>query len=311
MKHVRGMLRVAGYLGITSLVFSAYSVKVARAEMQNTTLTLGREMAQLASPKNHDVTPITLNGQHIYLGSSISDEEPSAVLDRYEGICKADPGQPARGWTEVEKLNGGPVENAPELGKTGFMRSGDNREGTVLCFVRGENTGATVQESFANFMQTGELGALGKLRYVYARKTANGHTHVLTAWTESKFNFAEMMPEEGKDAPGADFAEVPRVPNGVRALSASAEGLPYGINVYKTPDAPAKTLAFYDDTMVKAGWRGYNPELSEEEHGTQGRAYIKEGVVLTVSTKVQPEGNFVALGVSGIAEDKGAPTVSR
>lgn len=306
MKHVRGLLRAAGYLSVTALAFSAYSIKVARAEMRRGTLELGREMMHLAQPTNHSVTPITINGQTMYMGSSISDDAPALVLDRYENVCKSDPGQPGLGWKDIEKQNGGPVKDAPSIASSGFMRAGNDEEGTVVCFVRGDKTGATVQESFNSFMQTGELGALGKLRYVYAKKTKNGHTHVLTAWTESKFNMAEMMPEEGKDAPGADFPEIPRVPNGVRALSASAEGLPYGVNVYKTSDAPAKTLAFYDQEMVKRGWLGYNPEMKEDEDGGQGRAYVREGVVLTVATKIQPEGNFVALGLAGVAQD--APT---
>lgn len=303
MKHVRGLMRVAAYFSVTALVCCAYSVKVARAEARNRTLELGREMLDFAQARNHDVTPMTLNGQTIYLGSSVSDDAPDTILDRYEGACKADPGQPAMGWKDVEKANHGPVKDAPPI-TSGVMRAGDGTgaEGSVVCFVRGENTKPSVGEAFQSFMQTGELGALGKLRYVYAKKSEqSGRTLVLTAWTDSKFNFREMMPEDGKDVPGTDFPELPRVPHSVRALSATSEGLPYGVNVYKTTDGPATTLAFYDTEMVKAGWRGYNPEMTEAKHGGQGRTYVKEGVVLTVGTKVGPEGNFVALGLAGVS----------
>lgn len=314
MKHVRGLMRAAGYLSVTAIAFSAYSIKVARAEMQQSQITLGREMLQMMqTTSHHATTPMVLNGQTMYMGSSISDDDPHAILDRYEEACKADPGQPARGWKDLAKgkekeLHG--VKEA-ELASTGLFRAGTDTEGTVMCFVRGENTKASVQEAFDSFMQTGELGALGKVRYVYAKKSKNGHTLVLTAWTESKFNLAEMLPGEGKDAPGTDFPEIPRVPNSYRALSAHAEGLPYGVNIYKTTDAPGTTLKYYDIQMTNAGWRGYDPELTEAEDGGQGRSYLKEGMVLTVATKVQPEGNFVVLGLAGVGADQTPPSVSR
>ena len=98
MKHVRGLARAFAYLAATALVFSAWSVKSARAEMKQQTLVLGRQMLELARASNHDVTPITFNGQKMYLGSSISTDAPQNVLDRYEAHCKANPGQPAAGW---------------------------------------------------------------------------------------------------------------------------------------------------------------------------------------------------------------------
>lgn len=316
MKHVRGLFRAAGYLSVTALAFSAYSIKVARAEMQQSSILLGREMLQMMqTTSHHSTTPMVLNGQKMYVGSSVSDDEPAAILDRYEASCKADPGQPAAGWRDLAKGKEGELARAgkeAELGATGLFRAGTEREGTVLCFVRGENTKATAQEAFDSFMQTGELGALGRVRYVYAKKSRENHTLVLTAWTESKFNLAEMLPGEGRDAPGEDFPEIPRVPNAFRALSSHAEGLPYGVNVYKTTDAPATTLAFYDKRMTDAGWRAFDPELDDDHDGRQGaRSYLKDGMVLTVGARVQPEGNFVALGLAGVAQDDSAPSARR
>jgi hypothetical protein len=306
MKHLRGLCRAFGYLSVTAVVFSAWSVKSARAEMKQQTLTMGRQMIELARASNHDVTPISFNGQKMYLGSSVSEDSPKNILDRYEGLCKSDPGQPAAGWKDIEKQANGKVENAPELATTGLMRAGDDTEGTVVCFVRGAETKATTAEAFKSFSETGELGALGKLRYAYAKKTRSGRTHVLTAWTEEKFNLVDMMPEEGKDAPGEDFPEMPRVPNSNRALSAHAEGMPYGLNIYKTTDAPSKTLSYYDKEMVSRGFKGFDPEMDEAKEGGMGRTYVKDGVVLTVATRVEPEGNFVALGLAGVSPDENA-----
>ncbi len=311
MKHVRGLCRAAGYLTVTAIAFSAWSIKSARAEMKQQTLTLGREMVELARASNHAVTPITMNGEKMYLASSVSEDSAKNILDRYEASCKANPGQPAAGWKDLERLAGdkgkGDPSASPDIATTGLMRAGDDAEGSVVCFVRGDETKATTEEAFRSFTETGELGALGKLRYVYAKKSSSGRTLVLTAWTESKFNLVQMMPEEGKDAPGSDFPELPRVPNSTRALSAHAEGLPYGVNVYRTTDEPKKVMAFYDTEMVKIGFRGFNPELDEVKDGGLGRTYVRDGVVLTVASKPQPEGNFVMLGLAGVAADESAP----
>ena len=317
MKRVRGGLRAGGYLCVTMLAFSAYSIKVARAEMKQTSLSIGREMLQFVQASNQSITPISLNGQMMYMGSAVTDDKVDDVLDRYDEACRKDPGQPNLGWKDVQ-LDRGPdsakKEDAPDIVSKGVMRAGDGHEGSVLCFMRGENTKPSTQEAWTSFVQTGELGALGKARYVYAKRTQNNHTLVLTAWTGSKFNLKEMMPADGGDAPGEDFPQIPRVPHASRALSARAEGLPYGINVYKTTDSPQETLAYYDKAMVSAGWRGIDPELDPKTEG-YGRNYLRDGVALSLGISVQKEGNFVALGLAGVGADSPeaspTPSVSR
>jgi hypothetical protein len=313
MRHLRGLCRAFGYLSATALVFGAWSVKSARAEMKQQTLTLGRQMMELARASNHDVTPISFNGQKMYLASSVTEDSATNVLDRYEAHCKAKPGQPAAGWKNLEKQAGKKIEDAPGLVTTGLMRAGDDAEGSVVCFVEGASTKATAAEAFKSFAETGELGYLGKLRYAYAKRDPRtGRTLILTAWTEEKFNLVEMMPEDGKDAPGEDFPELPRVPSSRRALSAHAEGMPYGVNVYKTKEAPSKVLSFYDGEMVRRGFTGFDPEMDERAEGGMGRTYVKDGVVLTVATTAQPEGNFVVLGLAGVSPDEnGSPRVPR
>src|SRR5262249_42086816 len=154
--------------------------------------------------------------------------------------------------------------------------AGEGDEGSVMCFVRGDEMKPSASEAFTTLMQTGELGALGKVRYAYAKKNAKtGKTLLLTAWTESKFNLYQMLANGKTDAIGEDFPEIPRVPNSVRAIAARAEGTPYAINVYKTTDRPEATLAFYDGAMKERGWLGYDPEMNEAEEGAMGRAFLK------------------------------------
>jgi hypothetical protein len=197
-----------------------------------------------------------------------------------------------------------PDDKKPALAKSGAIRVGgeDGKEGAVMCFVKGEKSKPTTGESFNAFFKTGELGAIGDLRYVYtSRNEKSGKTLVLTAWTDSKFNLLEMIGDPDKDCAGNDFPEIPRVPSSVRTISAHAEGTPYGINVYRTTDKPAETLAFFDREMHAKGWFTYDPEMNEKDHGGLGRAYMKDAVVVTLATSVQPEGNFVAVGLAGVS----------
>ncbi len=300
MKHLRGLCRAGLYLVATSVVLGGFSMRRAHAEFKDQTLILGRQMMELAKANNHGVTKLNFNGQTMYLGTSTTDDSPSAVLDRYEALCKENPGQPSAGWADLEKETGKKADKAPAIVTSGVVRGGDEKEGTVVCFVRGPETKATTKEAFTSLMQTGSLGALGELRYAYVSKNEDsGRSLVLTAWTDSKFNLYDLVGDPDKDSPGSDYKDIPRPPNSIRAISAYAEGTPYGVNVYRTSDSPAKVLAYFDNEMKARDWFVYDPELTEQEHGTQGRAYLKHGIVLTVATTVEPEGNFVALGLGG------------
>jgi hypothetical protein len=290
MRHVRGLARAGAYLLFTTLCASAWSIKAARAEMKEQTLSLGRSMAAIANATNHDVTPLRLNGERMLIASSVTGDGPGAVLDRYEEQCKKSDG--ASGWKELPKMD----EATAPFGDNGLMRAGGDDEGSVICFVRGEQTRATVREAFESFARTGELGHLGKLRYVYAKKNpVSGRTLVLTAWTEDSFNVFDLMPEDGKDVRGDDFEELPRPRDSSRALAVRAEGLPYALNVYKTSAPPRTVLADYDTEMAQRGFRGFDPEDPE----APGRTYVKDGVVLTVAAHVEAGATFVALGLSG------------
>ncbi len=311
------MARVAGYFTVLTIACGVVTVRHARAEYQNQTLRFGRQMLELAKAANHEVTKIEFNGQPVHIGTSVTEDPPEKVLARYEEYCKANKGQlddffdleggkakPGAAKTPAPQKVDGPQDSSA-IAKAGFVRAEDEKDGsgTVVCFVKGPRSKSTTKEAFESFMATGELGAFGELRFAYASKGPSGKTLVLTAWTDSTFNLRDMMPEEGQDAPGEDFPEIPRVPNSTRVMSAKAAGTPYAVNVYKTTDAPAKTLAFFDAEMKARGWFTYDPEMSEPEDKGLGRAYMKNAVVLTVGTSKQEDGNFVALGLAGVAAD--------
>lgn len=304
-RHVKGLLRAFAYLWLVAGVCAFLSVRSARAEVKESTLAIGRQMLELARAANaedHAVTPIRFNGERMYLASAVSEDAPKTVLDRYGEHCAAHPAMPMSGWPALAgdaRSPDAPAAQGPP-GTNAVLRAGDGVEGSVVCFVRGAATKANATEAFQSFAETGELGYIGKLRLAYAKRDVrSGRTLILTVWTDDQFNLKRLLPSGGEDVPGEDFAELPRVPNASRALSAVAEGMPYGLNVYRTKDAPSKVVAFYDEHMSARGFAGFDPELDPGEGA--GRTYTKDGVVLTVAARREPEATFVVLGLAGVS----------
>lgn len=318
-KHVRGLLRAGGYVAVLSLGLGAFQLRAAHAEVKNRTVELGRQMHQLANASSQDVNKLNMNGQVMWLGSSVAKDSVSSVLDRYEAECRRDTAQSTKSWRElgkkIEEKAGDKKEETP-LMATGVMRAGSDVEGTVLCFTKGEHSKPTVGEAFKSFAETGELGALGNLRYVYVKESAKGKTIVLTAWTDDRFNLSDLVPDEGKEAKGSDFGEVPRPPTSNRLLSAQIEGTPFGVNVYRSKQSPSNVVGFYDDEMGKRGWIAIDPELDrqmakrgeENKSGAIGRLYEKNGVVLSLASNLDEADTITSLGLAGVVSSDGSRT---
>jgi hypothetical protein len=123
----------------------------------------------------------------------------------------------------------------------------------------------------SRFLDTGDLGHLGDVRYVFAERNAEGLTHVVTAWTQGSFNLYSLFPAEG-DAPGSDLEDVPRPKRSVRLLTAGAEGVPYSARIYEAPGHPKGILATYDLRMIARGWK---PVLIDDKD--HRRVYGRDG----------------------------------
>jgi hypothetical protein len=312
-KHVRGLLRAGGYVAVLSMTLGAFQLRSAHAEVKNRTVELGRQMLQLAQASQHDVNKLSLNGQPMWVGSSLSNDAASDVLDRYEADCAKNSAQPPENWREIANKAAEKNANKPGMA-SGIMRAGDRDEGTVVCFTKGEGSKPTVKEALKTFAETGELGALGNLRYVYVKKSDRGKTVVLTAWTDDKFNLADLVPPEGSESPGTDFPEVPRPPTSMRLMSVQVEGTPFGVNVYRSKQGPANVVSYYDAEMAKRGWFGIDPELAKHAEngqnptGAMGRLYERNGVVLTLASNLQDGDTVTGLGLAGVTSTDGTKT---
>lgn len=311
-RHLRGLLRAGAYVACLTLVVSLLAARAARAEIADRALVLGRTMAQLAGAKMHDTNAVTLNGQLLRLGSSLSNDTPAAVLDRYEAHCQATLAQPGESWSALAGVT--PKSGGGLLERAGILRGGSDTEGNVLCFTKSGRSKPTAREALEAFALSNDLGDLGSVRYVYAYRSEKGGTVVLTAWTDDRFDLGALAGDGTADAPGTDFPDLPRPPASRRAFSATVAGLPYALNAYHTSEAPGPAVAFYDEPMQKAGWLKLDPELARHdakgvaEADVHARLYEKDGVVLTVvGHALETEGAQVLLGLAGVSADDRHP----
>jgi len=319
-KHVRGLLRAGGYVAVLSLGLGAFQLRQAHAELKNRTLDLGRQMNQLANASHQDVNKLNLNGQVMWMGSSLSHDSAATVLDRYEAECNKNAAQSPASWRQLtqtsEKDAAAKSADTAGMNSSGVMRAGSLTEGTVLCFVKTEHSKTSVSEAFKSLAETGELGAVGDLRYVWAKQSPSGNTTVLTAWTDDHFNLADLVPAEGKEAPGIDLPNLPRPPDSTRLFASQVEGTPFGLNVYRGKQGPAKVISFYDEAMRTRGWLAIDPEIDTwmakrgetNTDGVVGRLYEHDGVVLTLAAHMEQGDTITTLGLAGVASPDGTVT---
>ncbi|MGB5372507.1 MAG: hypothetical protein WBM75_07645 [Polyangiales bacterium] len=181
-----------------------------------------------------------LNGVRVSFRTQTVAASLDEVLLHYESLC-----------------TGGNAGLAERLSMQS-VRSKD--VGQVACLDMGDTPRDlhSLVDRFLRFSETGDLGELGGLRYMHARRVSDmpgGQTFVLTVWADSAFNLFRMLPADGSDAQGGDVAAVPRPRGSQRVLSAWEAGSPSGVVVYRVPDASAAELvSFYRSELSANGW---------------------------------------------------------
>lgn len=301
----KGWLRVFAYANAVGIVCAFFSVRFARAEVIDNALVVGRQMTELAQSSKNQALAVRMNGQQVVYASQLSHDSPEAILDRYERLCKENAAQSPEDWKDLgAKAQPSAGKDIAETG--GTMRGGSKDEGTVMCFVRSSTSKPKIGEALAAFQATGELGALGQLRYAYVRKTKKGATHVLAMWTMDKFNVMEMFPETG-DAPGEDFAELPRPADSRRLFSVQIAGAPYGLNVYESNEDPTVLANAIDERLTKNGWfaidiEGEAKRAAPSLNGVTGRVYEKDGILMTAVSRIENKKTVTAFGIAGVPE---------
>ncbi len=279
LRHARASLRVGSYLGVVFLLLAVLAVRSARGSISEQVLLAGRQLSKLedlTASSSH----VVLNGEPMNVASATTTASVRAVLDRVEGICKED-GAVAHDLRDLGGvLADAGLARAARGFNLGVLRRETDSEGVVACAVKDpSHPGRSFWDGLAAFGKSLDLADVGLLRYVYARKTPSGRTHVISAWTDGSFRFQSMLaPADGRDAPGSDPVAALRPPRSVRFLTAAVDGGPGSVRVYESEERAQAVLAAYDRAMPSMGWK----RLLVQEEVPEARYYTRRGVDLLV-----------------------------
>jgi hypothetical protein len=293
--RVKKIARLVAYTAVVSLGIGLVAVRSVYGDVKSSALSLGHELGKLGDVGTK--RPLRLNGEPIFIVSTTEDASVTEVLNQTEARCKAGSAGMA---AELEHLSEALKQQLPAdvsgSRAAGILRETSGDSGVVACLVRDDGQPAgglgKLAGNLGEMMRSGDLGALGRLRYVFAEKTRSGRTHVVAAWTEGPFNLFALVPGAGVDAPGSDPAQAPRPPRSQRILSADVEGVPYGVRVYDSASTPAEVVGVYDREMAALGWE---PAFGVPGDGPEQRAFTRPGADLLVITS--PDGARTVVSV--------------
>ncbi len=193
---------------------------------------------------------IVLNGARIQLASGRSQETLHALLDRAEADCRL---RSAGLHVRAKRISDHVKRALPSLAD-GILRVENEREGLVACLDLGQSTISLddLATRLAEFAKRGDLQALGGVRMLRAEARDQAAFFVST-WNEGRAPLWQMFPLTG-DAPGVDFADVPRPLRSRRVLSTWQEHGAPALNVYESADAPDVLWERYTRELTRQGW---------------------------------------------------------
>jgi hypothetical protein len=288
--------RLMVYFVCVAAMFAIIAARIAYAHAKKAAMETGSELIRLTETgQMSGLYRLRLNGELVKITSAVAYQDHNVILDRFQKECE----DHADGMdVEFANLKSALEPNAYPRNEghsgIGLLRQSDDKGGFVMCFAIGkESTSTEVFTRIAEFAKTGDLGSLGSVRYVVAKKGENAPAHVVALWTEGSFNVNKMFPEEG-DAPGNDAPGVLRPPSSKRLLTAYAEGAPYGVRVYDSTMAKEAILAEYDKVMPQTGWMTYPNATTAAPFS---RAFSKEGHDIIVTTEPAKDGKGTQVSI--------------
>jgi hypothetical protein len=297
--RVAGVLRVLALLVAVQLAAGALWLQSAHARASEALLSVGAELMKLEGVNSdRPARSIFVNGITVHLRTGTTDRDLHAVLDRFHALCRTRTGVEAP-QEVLNKLSGDADKRMPSTAFDGVLRAESESSGAVACIDTGMQLSvAELTSRLQEFAKTGDLSAIGELRYVLARRLA-GRTAVLAMWTDGPAPLLKMFPSVG-DAPGQDPSGVPRAPGLRRLLSTWENGQPYSLAIYTAAGAELETLGtFYADSLRRGGW---NVGPTETVHQPSPRSLIARRGSQTILVRVaedrhgQSSVSVVALG---------------
>ena len=216
------------------VVLSTFAFRVVRADVRERLFEAGEAMMAYPGAPHEGVRQLRLNGIEISFRVRTVSERLQEVLEHYESLCKS----------------GAIALDAQRNRETGY----------VACLAADQRPpdAGTVVERLVEFARTRQLLTLGGFRYAFAREFGRDSKRgvlLLTAWSDSAFDLADLLPTANGDAAGHDPPGLPRPPGTQRVLSASELGRPSGVFVYRVQHPNLDHLRrSYRGRLVADGW---------------------------------------------------------
>ncbi len=237
----------------------------AKADLHEVMMGFGAQMMRYEGAQRQGAPrQLYLNGERMLLATASTTHSLDAVLDYYERRCMARDGALEQ---ELMRVSGAEASRLPvdERLIDATIRHDTGGRGYVACLDMGEDAIGLTELSarLKSFSDTGNLGDVGHLRYVYVTDETTSR-HVVTFWTEGRFELRKVVPETG-DAPGRDVDALPRPAGSRRMLSAWEDGQPQSLTVYAfAPQGEEALERFYRTELPRRGWRVHSPrDLAE------------------------------------------------
>ena len=249
-------LRVSAFVSVALVVVLLFNLHQVRGQVGERMLSVGRELAPL-SDFLRGTQSARLNGENMFLASTVSDQPLAEVLNRFEQHCLEQAGGLPEAFAALpqgarEQVSG----KAPAAWRLrhGVVREEKAGEGMVVCVARPGQDGLKAWVAdVRRFLRDGELSHLGELRYVYAQRTETGRTHVLTTFTQGSFNLYRALGQL-EPTSGGRLEAVPLPPNAQRPMTFSVDGMPYAVQLFQVPGKPEQITRYYLDTLPGLGW---------------------------------------------------------
>jgi hypothetical protein len=299
-RYIRPLARLTAFVVVCAALLGYVDYRVARASVMERLLAIGQRMAPYLDDARGTEAPreLRVNGVRLLVAAGHSEHPPSLVRKWYSDRYAAKGDGLGKLGDEL-RAKGALPPGAPALNQLAF---GDDRRGGVAALDLGEALDLpSLRTRIKRFLKSGDLGDVGRLRYVYCEADGEGGTRFLTVWTDEHFDLARLLPKpsEQRDAEGSDLDGVPRYPGTLRVLSADERGMPERVVVYEGPGSPEIAELFYRSRMAAAGWQLDErfADLARKQGHTSLRCESRDGheVVIDLSSTERGQGVTVCI----------------
>jgi hypothetical protein len=230
------------------VVLLASCLRSAHARLGEALLGFGAQLSKMQD-LNANSAPRQLNINGLSMGVLTLSTKLGVgdALDRFQEQCRQ------HGGLQVPQAVANKLRSARNAFDGTIRQEGQN-EGMLACVDSGHPlTLRELTERLAAFRDSGDLAALGELRYIFARRSGVTTT-LLVFWTEGSAPLLKIFPPSG-NAPGRDPENVPRFAGSRRVLSATEHGAPYHLTLYKAEkQSPATLCSWYHGALTAGGW---------------------------------------------------------